>query len=73
MLWGIGLAGGYILAYEGLNWGSWNLLAQPIPQTFWMAATAALLVVAFSFVVLLLQAMQQSVRAGRRAGGLTPP
>jgi MATE family multidrug resistance protein len=73
MLWGIGLAGGYILAYEGLNWGSWNLLAQPIPQTFWMAATAALVVVAFSFVVLLLQAMQQSVRAGRRAGGLTPP
>jgi MATE family multidrug resistance protein len=73
MLWGVGLAGGYILAYHGLDWGSWQVPAQPSPQTFWLAATVALTVVALSFVVLLLKAMRESLRLPHPTSCLKPP
>jgi MATE family multidrug resistance protein len=38
MLWGVGLGGGYLLAYRGL--GPWP--AQNSPAAFWLAATLAL-------------------------------
>lgn len=53
VLWGLGLAGGYWLAYEGLAWGRWTVAALPAASSFWMAATAALALVALSFLVLL--------------------
>jgi MATE family multidrug resistance protein len=67
MLWGVGLAGGYVLAYEGLNWGPWMLPAQNSPEIFWIVATAALAVVALSFLGLLVRAMGQSVLTANTA------
>lgn len=49
MLWGAGLAGGYVLAYRGI--GSWT--PQASPDLFWAASTIALLVVAAAFTLLL--------------------
>lgn len=73
MLWGVGLAGGYILAYEGVALGSWTLAAQPSAQTFWMVATAALAIVAASFLLLLLRAMRQSLQSQDTLPALKPP
>lgn len=42
LLWGVGLAGGYLLAYRGLG----PLAAQQSPVAFWQAAAGALLAVA---------------------------
>ena len=52
LLWGIGLAGGYFLAYVG----SAAIPAAPMPGSFWSAATLALGVVALSFLWLLARA-----------------
>ena len=49
MLWGVGLAGGYTLAYHGL--AGWGPLHSPTP--FWAASAAALAVVALAFTALL--------------------
>jgi MATE family multidrug resistance protein len=54
LLWGVGLAGGYFLAYGG----SASLPAAPNPASFWSAATLALAAVALSFLALLWRAMQ---------------
>jgi len=67
MLWGVGLAGGYVLAYEGLTWGPLTLAAQHSPAIFWIVATAALAVVAASFVLMLLRAMRLSLAGGHHA------
>ena len=56
LLWGVGLAGGYFLAYGG----SASLPAAPNPASFWSAATLALAAVALSFLALLWRAMQAS-------------
>jgi MATE family multidrug resistance protein len=72
MLWGVGLAGGYWLAYVGGPIGPWTISAQGSASSFWTAATAALAVVALSFVVLLYRAVERS-RPDRGAGGITPP
>jgi MATE family multidrug resistance protein len=53
LLWGLGLAGGYFLAYSG----SASLPATPVPASFWSAATLALAAVALSFLALLWRAM----------------
>lgn len=45
LLWGLGLAGGYVLAYQGL--GPWA--AQSSPRSFWIASTLALALVALIF------------------------
>lgn len=48
LLWGIGLGGGYLWAYHG--WGTWP--AQPVPSTFWFAATLALAGVTVLFLAM---------------------
>ena len=52
-LWGLGLAGGYFLAYVG----SAAVPASPVPGSFWSAATLALGAVALSFLWLLRRAV----------------
>jgi MATE family multidrug resistance protein len=54
LLWGVGLGGGYVLAYEGLG----TLRPAPSPVTFWIAATAALAVTALIFLLFLWRAMR---------------
>ena len=49
LLWGLGLYGGYLLTYEGLH----GLAARPSPDTFWIASSLALWLVALCFLVLL--------------------
>ncbi|MBD8049050.1 MATE family efflux transporter [Limnohabitans radicicola] len=54
MLWGVGLFGGYLLAYRGL--GPWA--AQPTVGSFWLTSFAALAVVALLFCALLWRAVR---------------
>lgn len=49
VLWGVGLTGGYWLAFHGLL--GWT--ANPSPSAFWMASGAALATVAVLFLLLL--------------------
>ncbi len=49
MLWGVGLGGGYALAYTDGVWGT----AMQSAQAFWVAGAAALAVVAVLFLALL--------------------
>ncbi len=49
VLWGVGLTGGYWLAFHGL----WGWAANPSPSAFWMASGAALATVAVLFLLLL--------------------
>jgi MATE family multidrug resistance protein len=72
MLWGVGLAGGYWLAYVGGRIGPWTITAQGSASSFWTAATAALAVVALSFLMLLYRAVERS-RPDRSAVPITPP
>jgi MATE family multidrug resistance protein len=50
MLWGVGLGGAYLWAYEGL--GSWP--ARPEVSTFWASSSMALSIVTLFFLVLVL-------------------
>ncbi len=61
LLWGMGLGGGYLLAYEGL--GFWS--ARPSVETFWLASTVALAVVSLLFMARLQWAMRHPVQASR--------
>lgn len=68
MLWGVGLGGGYTLAYRG--WGRWGPWHSPAP--FWGASAAALAATALVFTLLLLTALR--VHAGEPAKHRrTPP
>ena len=67
MLWGVGLAGGYALAYHGL--GGWGPLHSPAP--FWAASAAALAVVALVFWALLAYVLRR-VLSGVRASVADP-
>ena len=49
LLWGFGLYGGYKLAYDGLL----GAAAMPSPDTFWLASSLALGLVAVCFLMLL--------------------
>ncbi|OOG40501.1 MATE family efflux transporter [Polaromonas sp. A23] len=60
LLWGLGLLGGYRLAYEGL--GFWA--ATQSAKSFWMASTFALWLVALCFSALLWRAVRHSARVG---------
>ena len=62
LLWGLGLAGGYFLAYRG----SASLPAVPVPGSFWSAATLALAFVALSFLALLWRAMRAPQDTAKR-------
>lgn len=56
LLWGLGLAGGYVLTYVDLP--GWQ--ATQAPGSFWWAATLALGVVAASFLALLWRALNKA-------------
>jgi multidrug resistance protein, MATE family len=55
LLWGLGLGGGFVLAYRGL--GPWP--AQQSPQAFWTTATIALAVLAFILPLILWRAVRR--------------
>ena len=50
LLWGVGLYGGYVLAYQGIEWAGWPLRASV--DTFWITSTAALAVVSLLFTAM---------------------
>lgn len=60
LLWGGGLAGGYLLAYRGV--AGWGPVASP--ASFWAASAAALGVTALAFSAMLLRVLRRE--AGRR-------
>jgi len=55
LLWGLGLAGSYLLAYHGL--GPWPAMRSPL--AFWVMSAAALGLTAMLFVLLLLYVIRQ--------------
>jgi multidrug resistance protein, MATE family len=59
LLWGVGLYGGYKLAYEGIA----GLPAMPSASSFWAASTVAIAMVAACLLALLGSAVHKSVRA----------
>ena len=61
LLWGLGLYGGYVLAYQGL--GPWP--ARPAVDSFWWSSTVALALVSLLFMARLAWAMRQPVQASR--------
>lgn len=54
LLWGLGLAGGFVLAYRGL--GPWQ--AQQSPQAFWIASSLALALLAVILPLILWRAVR---------------
>lgn len=59
MLWGVGLSGGYLLAYRGLL----GVAAMPSPQAFWIMSLLALLLVSAGLVYLVIeQAKKKSIQ-----------
>ena len=55
LLWGLGLGGGYLLAYRGL--GPWPAMQHP--SAFWMAGSLSLALTALVFVLMLLRVSRQ--------------
>ncbi len=53
MLWGIGLYGGYLLAYQGIDLGLDSVAAMQSAQAFWIAGALAIGIVALLFVAML--------------------
>lgn len=68
MLWGLGLLGGYLLAYRGLG----PYPAMPSALSFWAASTAGMALVALSLARLLRYAVQRSLRAAVRPEPAAP-
>jgi len=58
LLWGLGLYGGYVLAYQGL--GPWP--ASPSVQSFWITSSVALALVSALFMARLTWAMRSPVQ-----------
>ena len=54
LLWGVGLYGGYRLAYQGLDWAGWTMHASV--ATFWMTSTVALAGVSVLFAAMVWRA-----------------
>ncbi len=63
MLWGVGLGGGYALAYRGVA----GLGPLHSPAAFWGASAAALAVVALAFMALLAAVLRPARRSARAA------
>ena len=57
-LWGVGLYGGYVLAYEGL--GGWPAMQSPI--AFWQAGIASVVLTSVIFWVMIWQLFQRDKR-----------
>ncbi len=60
LLWGLGLYGGYLLAYRGI--GPWPALQTP--AAFWMAGAFALALAALSFWAMIWQVLRRDRQAG---------
>ncbi|WP_295520005.1 MATE family efflux transporter [Limnohabitans sp. Rim8] len=58
LLWGMGLYGGYLLAYQGVDWAGWPM--RPSVDTFWMTSTAALALVSVLFTAMVWHASRLS-------------
>lgn len=54
LLWGVGLYGGYLLAYQGVEALDWAM--RPSVDTFWITSTAALAVVSLLFAAMVWRA-----------------
>jgi len=63
LLWGVGVMGGYRLAYEGF--GGWA--AQHNPHAFWIASSTALALLAFILPLILWRAVRRFRPLARRA------
>lgn len=61
MLWGVGLAGGFALAYHGV--GPWPAMQNP--EAFWIASAVALAVTALIFAMTLRRAIRQDDLAAK--------
>jgi MATE family multidrug resistance protein len=57
LLWGVGLGGGYGLAYRGWYGPAWNT-----PVAFWMASAAALALTAVIFLAIVCRAVRRPAR-----------
>ena len=55
LLWGVGLGGGYLLAYRGI--GPWVAMASPL--AFWLMGAGALALTAGLFIALLLATLRR--------------
>ena len=58
MLWGIGLSGGYILAYHGFP----GITAMQSPKAFWLMSLIALLMVGMSLLYLVWHHSKNKIR-----------
>ncbi|QNP49205.1 MATE family efflux transporter [Diaphorobacter aerolatus] len=63
MLWGVGLAGGYLLAYEGIA----GFGPIPSPAPFWACSAAVLAVTALIFTGLLVRALRRCAAPATRS------
>ena len=54
LLWGVGLYGGYLWAYQGLHGITWPM--RPRVDTFWMTSTLALALVSVLFAAMVWRA-----------------
>ena len=62
LLWGLGLAGGYLLAYRGVG----PLAPQQSPAAFWQAGAGALLLTALVVQLMLRRASRRAVQGASR-------
>lgn len=60
LLWGMGLYGGYLLAYQGL--GPWSAMQTPV--AFWITSSAALALTALVFWVILWKLLKRDPHPG---------
>ena len=63
LLWGVGLYGGYVLAYQGIDAAAWPMRASV--DTFWMTSTAALALVSALFTVMVWHASRLTPQRGQ--------
>jgi len=69
LLWGVGLGGGYLLAYVGI--AGWAPLNSPV--AFWGAGLFALTLTAATFIALLRQAARRAIVPARAPTPEAPP
>ena len=63
LLWGVGLYGGYVLAYQGIDVAAWPMRASV--DTFWMTSTAALALVSVLFTAMVWRASRLTPQGGQ--------
>jgi MATE family multidrug resistance protein len=63
LLWGVGLYGGYVLAYQGMDGAAWPMRASV--DTFWMTSTAALALVSVLFTAMVWRASRLTPQGGQ--------